>query len=128
MQLWNLTWHWTNTAEPPSDLYFDTENYRLIRRSIEKPSYKEKLRIRSYRRADPESNVFVELKKKYDGVVYKRRLELPESTASGDGMYANGSIVISGGYTVVILSCPEMEKGATYTLTIGEYSGEIDAY
>jgi hypothetical protein len=31
-------------------------------------------------------------------------------------------------YNVVILSCPEIEKGATYTLTIGEYSGEIDAY
>ena len=32
-------------------LYFDTDNYRLARRSIEKPAYKEKLRIRSYGRA-----------------------------------------------------------------------------
>lgn len=58
------------------NLYFDTDTYRLIRRSIEKPIYKEKLRIRSYRQAEPDSTVFVELKKKYKGVVYKRRLPL----------------------------------------------------
>ena len=63
------------------NIYFDTDNYRLIRHSIEKPVYKEKLRIRSYRQADPESPVFVELKKKYDSVVYKRRLSLPEEEA-----------------------------------------------
>ena len=63
------------------NLYFDTENYQLIRHSIEKPAYKEKLRIRSYGRAVPESMVFVELKRKYDGVVYKRRVNLPERTA-----------------------------------------------
>ena len=63
------------------NIYFDTDNYRLIRRSIEKPAYKEKLRIRSYRRATPDSEVFVELKKKYDSVVYKRRLALPEGEA-----------------------------------------------
>lgn len=63
------------------NIYFDTDNYRLVRRSIEKPPYKEKLRIRSYRQASPDSCVFVELKKKYDSVVYKRRLSLPESEA-----------------------------------------------
>lgn len=63
------------------NIYFDTDNYRLIRHSIEKPAYKEKLRIRSYRKADPESSVFVELKKKYESVVYKRRLALPEIEA-----------------------------------------------
>lgn len=63
------------------NLYFDTDTYRLIRRSIEKPLYKEKLRIRSYSKADAESTVFVELKKKYDKVVYKRRLPLPERDA-----------------------------------------------
>lgn len=56
------------------NLYYDTDTYLLIRRSMEKPVYKEKLRIRSYRRADGESPVFVELKKKYRGVVYKRRV------------------------------------------------------
>jgi len=63
------------------NIYFDTDNYRLIRRSIEKPSYKEKLRIRSYRKAKPDSTVFVELKKKYNSVVYKRRLSLTEQEA-----------------------------------------------
>ena len=63
------------------NLYFDTDNYRLIRRSIEKPAYKEKLRIRSYRKANSDTPVFVELKKKYKGVVYKRRVPLPEKDA-----------------------------------------------
>lgn len=56
------------------NIYLDTDNFRLIRRSLEKPVYKEKLRIRSYRRVGPQDTVFVELKKKYKSVVYKRRL------------------------------------------------------
>ena len=63
------------------NLYFDTDTYLLIRRSIEKPTYKEKLRIRSYSKADADSTVFVELKKKYKSVVYKRRISLPEEEA-----------------------------------------------
>ena len=63
------------------NIYFDTDNYRLIRRSIEKPVYKEKLRIRSYRKAQSRDKVFVELKKKFDGVVYKRRISMPQQQA-----------------------------------------------
>ena len=63
------------------NIYYDTNTYLLIRRSIEKPTYKEKLRIRSYGRAEPDSTVFVELKKKYKHVVYKRRISLPETEA-----------------------------------------------
>ena len=63
------------------NIYYDTDTYLLIRRSIEKPTYKEKLRIRSYGRAEPNSTVFVELKKKYKHVVYKRRISLPETDA-----------------------------------------------
>ena len=63
------------------NLYFDTDTYLLIRRSIEKPSYKEKLRIRSYDKAKSDSTVFVELKKKYNSIVYKRRISLPENQA-----------------------------------------------
>lgn len=63
------------------NIYFDTDSFRLIRHSIEKPAYKEKLRIRSYSQADPDSTVFVELKKKYKYVVYKRRVSLPEEEA-----------------------------------------------
>lgn len=63
------------------NIYFDTEDYRLIRRSIEKPVYKEKLRVRSYGSAVNDGIVFVELKKKYKKVVYKRRVSLPISEA-----------------------------------------------
>lgn len=63
------------------NIYFDTDNYRLIRRSIEKPLYKEKLRVRSYQTATEDSPVFVELKKKYKKVVYKRRISMTEPEA-----------------------------------------------
>ena len=63
------------------NIYFDTDSYRLISRSIDKPLYKEKLRIRSYGKASADGAVFVELKKKYDGVVYKRRIALPYEAA-----------------------------------------------
>ena len=58
-------------------VYYDTPSYRLIRASLEKPVYKEKLRLRSYGRAEKDSEVFLELKKKYKDVVYKRRISLP---------------------------------------------------
>ena len=64
------------------NLYFDTDTYRLIRRSIEKPSsFKEKLRIRSYAKAQTDSTVFVEIKRKYQDLVYKRRVSLPYNVA-----------------------------------------------
>lgn len=64
------------------NVYLDTDSFRLIRRSIEKPAYKEKIRIRSYEQATSYSTVFVELKKKYEKVVYKRRLPLLEHEAT----------------------------------------------
>lgn len=63
------------------NVYFDTDSYRLIRRSLEKPVYNEKLRMRSYQAVGPEDPVFVELKKKFQSVVYKRRLVLPAQEA-----------------------------------------------
>lgn len=57
------------------NIYYDTEDDALVRNSIEKPAYKEKLRLRSYGIPKPEDKVFLEIKKKYDGVVYKRRTE-----------------------------------------------------
>ena len=54
-------------------LYLDTPDHRIIRNSIEAADYKEKLRLRSYGKAKPDSVVFLELKKKFGGVVYKRR-------------------------------------------------------
>lgn len=63
------------------NIYFDTDNHLLIRRSIDKPVYKEKLRIRAYSKAQSDDPVFVELKKKYKSVVYKRRIVLPQNEA-----------------------------------------------
>ena len=54
--------------------YFDTPDRALIERSLDKPLYKEKLRVRSYGIPGEDDQVFVELKKKFDGVVYKRRI------------------------------------------------------
>ena len=62
-------------------VYYDWEDFRLIRHSLDKPVYKEKLRLRSYNVPGPEDPVFVELKKKYKGVVYKRRVAMPASQA-----------------------------------------------
>lgn len=59
------------------NLYYDTPSYELIRTSIEKPVYKEKLRLRSYGIPGKKDKTFIEIKKKYDGIVYKRRIELP---------------------------------------------------
>ncbi len=58
------------------NIYYDTEGFDLIRSSLEKPVYKEKLRLRSYGIPSKDSKVFLEIKKKYDGVVYKRRISL----------------------------------------------------
>ena len=63
------------------NIYFDTDDFILARHSIAKPDFKEKLRIRSYSKADAGSTVFVELKRKYDHVVYKRRVGLAEREA-----------------------------------------------
>lgn len=63
------------------NLYYDTPRYLLVRRSMDKPVYKEKLRVRSYAQVEQDGPVFVELKKKYESVVYKRRISLPMQSA-----------------------------------------------
>ena len=57
-----------------SSLYYDTPNYSLINRSIEKPLFKEKIRLRSYGIAEKDSPVFLEIKRKNEKIVYKRRI------------------------------------------------------
>lgn len=64
-------------------LYYDTPDYALIRASLERPVYKEKLRLRAYGEPGTLTQSFVEIKKKYDGVVYKRRTEMPLKEAMG---------------------------------------------
>ena len=63
------------------NIYFDTPDYKLIERSLEKPVYKEKLRLRSYGTAKDDTTSFIEIKKKFKGVVYKRRISMPYSEA-----------------------------------------------
>ena len=62
-------------------LYYDTPDKRLVRTSIEKPAFKEKIRLRAYGRVTNESPVFLELKRKAFGIVYKRRVQttVPEA-------------------------------------------------
>lgn len=58
-------------------VYFDDHNWDLFRKSIDKPNYKEKLRLRSYGPVrNPKDPVFLEIKKKFAGIVYKRRIDL----------------------------------------------------
>ena len=58
-----------------ASLYYDTPDYRLIRTSLEKPPFKEKIRLRSYGLATDTSPVFLELKRKAYSIVYKRRVQ-----------------------------------------------------
>lgn len=61
--------------------YLDTDDYRIIRASIDTDNYKEKLRIRSYGMASENATVYLEIKKKCDGIVYKRRVPMKYSEA-----------------------------------------------
>ena len=61
-----------------ASIYYDTPDYRLIRASIEKPSYKEKIRLRSYGLIKNGKPAYLELKRKCEGIVYKRRVETSE--------------------------------------------------
>ena len=69
-----------------TSLYFDTPTRDLIARSLEKPLYKEKLRLRWYGTPTSGERVYVEIKKKYDGIVYKRTAYAPVPGADADGL------------------------------------------
>lgn len=58
------------------NIYFDTDNYDLISNSIQKPIYKQKVRLRSYNIPDLNDYVFLEIKKKFNGIVNKRRIKM----------------------------------------------------
>ena len=73
-------------------LYFDTPNDLLVRRSIQSPPYKEKLRLRSYGVANADTLVFIEIKKKYDSIVYKRRVGMTYREAV-DYLYHNKPVM-----------------------------------
>ena len=58
------------------NIYFDTKNSDLIVNSLEKPLFKEKIRLRSYQIPELKDEVFLEIKEKYKGIVGKRRIKL----------------------------------------------------
>lgn len=76
-----------------ANLYYDTPSYQMIRWSIEKPDYKEKIRIRSYEGVpSEESQVFIEVKKKFQKIVYKRRIQ--EQLAATQAFFAGQDSVL----------------------------------
>lgn len=93
------------------NIYYDTDTDELIRKSIEKPIYKEKLRLRSYGVPAMEDIVFLEIKKKFDGVVNKRRTAIRLSEAyefldsriiPEKGEYLNGQVIREINYFIDI--------------------------
>ena len=64
------------------NLYFDTDNWDVIQTSMQKPYYKEKMRLRCYGALEASDSVFLELKKKCAGITYKRRALLPMQALS----------------------------------------------
>ncbi len=73
-----------------ASVYYDTPDFRLINASLDRTAYKEKIRLRTHGPATENSPVFLELKRKADGIVYKRRAQttVPEAGAFFAG--ANG--------------------------------------
>lgn len=106
-----------------SSAYLDTDNWDIISRSIEKPMYKEKLRIRCYDYPNAQDPVFLELKKKYDGVVYKRRVTLSREAAE--------MFVLGTSYKDAINLAPlkdEQLQNNLYTLNNLQIANEIMAF
>ena len=79
---------------PIASLYYDTPSFRLIRASVEKPEFKEKIRLRSYGQATAASPVYLELKRKASGIVYKRRVQ--STIAQAERFFAGGGICAGG--------------------------------
>ena len=98
-------------------IYYDTPDMRLIRTSIEGPVYKEKLRIRCYTTPNDDTETFVELKKKYKGVVYKRRISM---------RYADAISFLAGKGPIPSGSDEQIGKEIAYTLRF--YKGIGPAY
>ncbi len=60
-----------------SSLYYDTDDYAIVRSCLDHPRFKEKFRVRSYGIPGQDGIVFAEIKRKFKGVTYKRRVDLP---------------------------------------------------
>ena len=119
-----------------ASLYYDTPTYQLIRTSVEKPEFKEKIRLRSYGLATEESPVFLELKRKAYGIVYKRRVQttipLVKKFFSGEGdICAPGQInkeitVFRDHYKTLVPACMIIYDRAAYFEPGGDLRLTID--
>ncbi len=88
-----------------ASIYYDTPDYRLIRTSIEKPPYKEKIRLRSYGLSKPGGTVFLELKRKTAEIVYKRRVVTTEESVNKFFAHEGGNITTDGQIAREITYC-----------------------
>lgn len=119
-----------------ASLYYDTPESRLIRASIEKPEFKEKIRLRSYGTADDTSPVFLELKRKACGVVYKRRVEtrLPDvdrffagaGSIGADGQISREITAFRDFYKTLVPACMIIYDRTAYFEPDGDLRLTID--
>lgn len=119
-----------------ASLYYDTPDYRLIRTSIEKPLFKEKIRLRSYGLATNESPVYLELKRKAYDIVYKRRVQstIPavkkffdcEGDICADGQIAREISYFRDYYENLVPSCLIIYDRTAYFETDGDLRLTID--
>ena len=107
-----------------TSLYFDTPTCDLIARSLEKPLYKEKLRVRWYGTPTSGERVYVEIKKKYDGIVYKRRVGCSLTAAYA---YLMGRVPYENACVQNPLS-DQLQQDEALTLHSIQIAREIDAF
>ena len=107
-----------------TSLYFDTPRRDLIARSLEKPLYKEKLRLRWYGTPTSGERVYVEIKKKYDGIVYKRRVGCSLTAAYA---YLMGRVPYENACVQNPLS-DQLQQDEALTLHSIQIAREIDAF
>lgn len=74
------------------NIYYDTPNYDFLKSALDKQEYKEKLRVRTYNKITKDSQVFVEIKKKSNSIVYKRRTTLSYEHYINDGITGNNQV------------------------------------
>ena len=119
-----------------ASLYYDTPDQRLIRESLEKPAFKEKIRLRSYGVATEKSPVYLELKRKAEGIVYKRRVQstLPKVSGffeksedlQGDGQISKELSYFRNYYETLIPACLIMVERTAYYEANGDLRLTID--
>ena len=107
-----------------SNIYYDTPDFRLIRRSLDRPAYKEKLRLRWYGTPTSGERVYVEIKKKYDGIVYKRRVGCSLTAAYA---YLMGRVPYENACVQNPLS-DQVQQDEALTLHSIQIAREIDAF